>query len=205
MQTNTKLFKTPFSKEYWLSAISEVKSVKMLVIAAIFVALRVAMGRFFIPLPVMGTQHIYLSFIINSLGSLIYGPVMGLMAGTVSDIIGAVLFPKGPFFFGYTITSMMGSFIYGLFLYKARLSVKRLFLCKFSVNLVTNVFLNSLWPAILMNKGFWELLILRIPKNVIMLPFETALMYLFFALTLPILKRERIIPCMPYEKKITWL
>ena len=203
-----KLFKTPFTPGYWKTASGELKSVKMIVIAAVFIALRTAVARFFIPLPVMGGQRIYFTFFVNALGTVIYGPVVGGLASAVSDLIGAIFFPTGPFFFGYTITSFMGSFIYGLFFYKTKISVAKIFCAKLTVNAFVNVFLGSLWP-LMMNKTFsfpmlLTSMIARTPKNIIMLPFETIIMYLFISLVLPILKREKLIKVIPYDKKIGW-
>ena len=203
-----KLFKTPFTPGYWKTASGELKSVKMIVIAAVFIALRTAVARFFIPLPVMGGQRIYFTFFVNALGTVIYGPVVGGLASAVSDLIGAIFFPTGPFFFGYTITSFMGSFIYGLFLYKTRISVAKLFGAKLSVNLFVNVFLGAMWP-LMMNKKFTIPMLLtsmvaRLPKNLIMLPIETIVLVLFFSVAIPLLKREKVISVMPYEKKISW-
>ena len=203
-----KLFRTPFAHGYWKTASSELKSVKMIVIAAVFIALRTAVARFFIPLPVMGGQRIYFTFFVNALGTVIYGPVVGGLASAVSDLIGAIFFPTGPFFFGYTITSFMGSFIYGLFLYKTRISVAKLFGAKLSVNLFVNVFLGAMWP-LMMNKKFTIPMLLtsmvaRLPKNLIMLPIETIVLVLFFSVAIPLLKREKVISVMPYEKKIPW-
>ena len=203
-----RLFKTPFTPTYWRVASKELSSVKMLIIAALFIALRTAIARFYIPLPVMGGQRVYFTFFINALGTVIYGPVVGGLASAVSDLIGAIFFPTGPFFIGYTITSFMGSFIYGLFLYRAKITVARLFFAKLSVNMFVNVFLGALWP-LMMNKKFTLPMFMtsmaaRLPKNLIMLPVETVILVLFFGLIIPILKRERIIKTTPFEGKIKW-
>ncbi|MEG2143920.1 MAG: folate family ECF transporter S component, partial [Oscillospiraceae bacterium] len=182
----------------------ELKSLKNIIIAALLIALRIEAAKFFIPLPIMGTQHIYITFLITALGATIYGPVVSGIAGGIIDIIGAVLFPKGAFFIGYTLTSVVGSLLYGIFFYRARLSISRMFFCKFAVDFSCNVVLNSLWPAILMNKGFFALMLLRIPKNVVMLPVETFLLYLFFTLLAPILRREKLIHYSPFEGHIPW-
>ena len=186
-------FRTPFSKDYWSLAFSEGKKTKMLVIVSLFVALRIALSQFFIPIPGINGQRIYFSFFINALGSMIYGPILGIFAGMISDLISALAMPTGPFFIGYTVTAMFSSFIYGLFLYKAKISVQRIFFCKLTVNLISNVCLNSLWRSILTGVDFKAMAILNLPKNIIMLPIETFLLFIFFKAITPALKKENII------------
>lgn len=198
----TETFVTPFSKRYWQLAVSELYSVKMLAIAAIFIALRIAIASFYIPIPGIGTNRIYFSFFVNSLGSMIYGPVVGAIAVMASDLIGFMIHPSSTFFFGYTITSMAGSFLYGLFLYRQKLTVTRIFLCKLTVNVICNVLLNGLWDSILIEKAYIVLVSGRIVKNVVMLPIETVLLYVFYTCLIPILKSQRLLEFSPFEKYI---
>ncbi len=207
MQTRSyqqTLYPLPWSRDYWRCAAREWSSVRALALAALFIALRVVLSSFFIPLPVgVGTQKIFFTFFVNALGSYLYGPLVGLAAGGISDIVGVLIHPTGPFFPGYTLTSMAGSFLYGLFLYRARITVLRLTLCKLSVNLLVNVVLNGLWDSILAGKGFWALTVIRLPKNLIALPVEVLLMVLFFNLMLPITERLNWAPAQP-KRPIPW-
>ena len=119
MQT---LYSVPLSRSYWKCAAQEWKSLRVLALAALFVALRVVLGSFYIPLPVsLGTQRVYFTFFVNAFGSYLYGPLVGLAVGGVTDIVSFLLHPTGGFFFGYTLTSMAGSFLYGLFLYEKKI------------------------------------------------------------------------------------
>ena len=195
------LFKTPFTPAYWRCAISEFKSVKVLALAAIFIALRIVISSFFIPLPFLaGNQRIFFSFFVNALGSYIYGPCVALAVGFISDILGFFIAPSGGFFFGYTITAMMGSFIYALFLYRARISILRIILCKFCVNIFVNVCLNGLWDSMLAGKGYIALMAARIPKNLILLPFEIVLLILFLQLMIPIVDKMHLTPPQPAKR-----
>ncbi len=191
-ETNN-VFKTPFSVRYWKEACGELKKTKMLVVTALFIALKISMSYLFIPIPGINGQRISISFFVVALTSMVCGPVLGGMAGMISDLIGAHLFPTGPFFFGYTITATVSSFIYGLFFYRAKISVTRIFICKLLVNMLAHVGLNSLWRAMITNVDFTTIAILNLPKNIIMLPIETFLLYLFFKALAPILKRENLI------------
>ena len=199
-----RTYKTPFSANYWKAAAGEFKSLKKIVVASVFIALIMAIGRFFIPIPVMGGQRIYFTFFVKALGTIIYGPLVGSSAAAISDLIGAMLFPSGPFFIGYTISAFLESLIYGMFLYRTKITIFKIFSAKLIINLFVNAFLGSCWWAIMYGKVFWPVFIARVPKNIILLPIEVLVMYLFFTMIIPIMKKMRVIDYSPFDKKINW-
>lgn len=64
-------FRHPFSLEYWRCAAAQLKNPKMIIIAAILVALRVALKS--IVIPVGENLNIYITFFVNALGGMIFG------------------------------------------------------------------------------------------------------------------------------------
>ena len=70
----------------------------MRVFAAVIIAMRIAVKAVKIVI-IPGALNFGFDFIVNSAGSMIYGPLVGLLVGAVSDTIGAVLFPTGAYFF----------------------------------------------------------------------------------------------------------
>ena len=135
-----KVFKTPFCREYWHLAVAEFKDTKMIVFAALILALRIAVKPLSIPIAADLKEGI--GFIINAFGSMIYGPVVALLNGALSDTLGYLLFPSGVYFPAYMITEMAGSFVFALFLYRAEITVPRLLLCRFAICLGVNVILS---------------------------------------------------------------
>lgn len=192
------LFSTPFSLSYWKTASSELKNLRMLAVAALFIGLRIVASAFFIPIG--ANLRIYFSFFVNALGSLIYGPVFALMTGFSADILDFMLHPTGAFFPGYVLSSMAGALVYALFFYRARITVLRVFLCKLSVNLFVNVGLGSLWSAILYEKGFYFYMAKSVVKNLTMLPIEVILLVLFFRMVLPVTQKTGLIPPLATKK-----
>ena len=182
MQKNEQMYLS--QKNYWSQAGAELKNLRKLVFAALVVALRIALSGLFIP--VGANLRIYFHFFITALGGVICGPVLSLLIGFAADILGFILFPSGAFFFGYTISSMVGAFLYGCFLYKKHVSLLRLFFCKAAVNIGVNVLLGSLWSAILYSKGYYFYFVQSITKNLILLPVEVTILYLFFKVILPV-------------------
>lgn len=196
---------TPFSKSYWKSALLEIKNIKTLSVVSVLIALQLVISSIYIPLPLYGTQRIYFTFIISAVIALAYGPFVGLYSAIINDLLGFVLHPQGPFFAGYILTAVVTSFIFSLFLYRARLSILRLFLSRFFVNLIANILLNSLWDSILIGKGYFPLMLSRIPKNLIMLPIEVIIFVAILGFLIPFMKREGFIKHNPLEKKIPWI
>lgn len=191
-----------FTKSYWVSAFNELKSLKILVIASLFIALRIVITSFYIPVSVLGTQKIFFSFLIVSIGGLIYGPIVGICTGVIADILGYLIHPQGAFFIGYTITSMVSGLVYGMFFYKTKVTILKLVLCKFCINIFVNVILNAYWDSFFIPNGYVAIVISRIPKNLVMLPIEVFLMYIVFKAMLPICKKEKLIDKDSYDGKI---
>lgn len=191
----SELFRTPLAKGYWKSAAGELHRVQMLVLAAFFIALRVAVVSFRIP--VAENLNIYFGFLVTSAGAMIYGPVLALLGGFVSDILSFFMAPNGPFFFGYTLSEMLGAFVYAVFLYRSQVTVARIAISKTIVNVLINIGLGSLWSAMLYSKGYYYYLAKSLVKNLLMLPIEILLMYLLFQALIPLAVRANIMPKQP--------
>lgn len=58
------------------------------------------------------------AFVPTMLCAIWLGPKWTVLLNVLGDIIGATLFPTGPYFIGYTISTAIAGLIYGLLLYK---------------------------------------------------------------------------------------
>ncbi len=86
-----------------------------------------------------------LGFLPLALCGMVFGVVPSVTVAVVADIIGALLFSSGSFYFGYTLTAFMTGLFYGLFLHKKELSIARVALCQALVSIVCFALLNSIW------------------------------------------------------------
>ena len=77
---STALYQTPFSKAYWRDAAMELKDIRILVFAALMIALRVALKS--LGIPIAADLKINIAFFINALGAMVFGPVVAILAGT---------------------------------------------------------------------------------------------------------------------------
>jgi len=183
---------SPFTRSYWRTAMKELGNLRMLTLAAIVVALRIVLGGLYIPLG--DNLNIFFGYFVNGLGAAIYGPVMALLSGFATDILGYFVHPTGAFFPGYVLSTMMGSFFYALFFYRARITAPRVVLAKLTVNLLVNVGLGALWSAIQFSKGYYYYLVKGLAKNIGMLPLEAFLLWAFLRAVAPVCARNGLLP-----------
>lgn len=136
-----------------------------LILLGFIVAIKVILGRFTI-----GTNiaHIGLGFIGSVLLGYLFGPIWGAAGGGIADIISSALFGnQGGFFIGFTLSAMIGPFIYGLFFYKSQVSIWRIIVATLLVTIIVNIAMNTLWLHFLYGIDFKVALIQRIPLEAI--------------------------------------
>lgn len=182
-KTDPTLYRTPFSRDFWKSAAMAYRDTRMLILAALFCALRIAIKS--LSIPVGEDLHISLDFFVNSVGSMIYGPLMALLVGAVSDTLGAVLFPTGAYFFPFIFVEMLSGFLFGLFLYRAKLGEIRIALSRFTVVGVCNFLINPIimkwYYLVVVGKDYTLFRFARMIKNLVLLPAEMILLTVWLA------------------------
>jgi hypothetical protein len=124
----------------------------------------------------------------------------------VTDTLGFLVSNFGdPYFPGYMITAMLSGLIYGLFLFRQRLTILRLVILRLVINYGINVLLGSVWKAMLFGKGYYYYFTTGLVKNTLMLPVEIILTVAVFRLLLPTLRRSGLVPPTGNEKgRIPW-
>lgn len=195
-------YKTPFSRAYWRDACAELKSTRMLVLAALLIAVRIALKS--VSIPVGDSLYITVGFFVNAVGSMIYGPVLGFLSGAVCDVLGWALFPRGPFLLPFTIIEALGSFTYALFFYRARLTPARVFSAKLTVNVVLNIILTPIALSWAYGKAIMVYLVPRIAKNLLIFPLEAVLLTLFMGVLIPVIRRMHYPVAEQPDLKLTW-
>ncbi|MBE5775207.1 MAG: folate family ECF transporter S component [Clostridiales bacterium] len=181
------LFKTPFSRSYWAQAASEFKKNRVLIFAALMIALRVVLKMVSIPIGV--DMRINTAFFINAYGAAVFGPVVAIVAAGISDILGCIVFPTGAYFFPFMFVEMAGSLFYALCFYRTKISAGRIilatFLINFGVNIVINTPIMMLYYDMIMGKYYAPFDMMRIVKNLVEMPVESFLLIIFFRAVIP--------------------
>lgn len=202
-ETTSRLYATPFSGSYWRESLRSMRSVRMLVFAALMIAMARALSL--IPSIPMGTTKLSFGFLARALCGMVCGPVVSVAFGFAEDILGFILQPSGEFFFGYTISTMVGALVYALCFYRHRVTVLRLTLANVLVNVFVNAFMGSVWNLMIRGGTYWGWFVPSITKNMITIIPKVILMYVVYQALLPILQRMRVIPRQLDERgRITW-
>ncbi len=199
-QRSTALYSHPFSKAYWRDAAAELKDVKMLVITALMIALRIALKPFAIYIgPQMAIQTATLA---TALGAMIFGPVLAIPAAMISDTIGFMIFPTGDYFLPFMLTEIASTMIYALCLYRAKPSATRVIVARFLICFVVNVVLQQFifaWQYTYMGNPekakdaiMGIMTVARIFKNLFFFPIEAVVITLFLKVLVPVTARVKL-------------
>ena len=140
-----QLYKTPFSAAYWKTAAAELKNYRALVFSALMIAACIVLSHCKIPLG--ENLSLSVTFLARALCALVCGPIAAVLYGFVEDILGYILKPSGPFFPGYTLTTMLGCFWYALFFFRARITITRVLLA------TSDFFVGWWWLLLLIAAG----------------------------------------------------
>ena len=198
-----------FSAAYWREATANLKNTRMLALAAMIIALRAICKM--VEIPIAPGLNINLAGIFNAVGAMVYGPVVGVAGAIVSDPLGYLLHPDGPYFLPFMLVDMSSSFIFGLLFWKRRLTVGRAMGAKFAVNMVSNVVLTSVimkWYYLIFYgvekaEAYNIINLTRIVKNLVMFPVEAILIAVVLGALSPALYRLRMLSEKP-DLKLKW-
>ena len=154
----------------------KLSNTKTLTLAAMLTAIGIVLGYF--KFPINQLIEIRFAFVPLCLAGLLLGPGIAGVMGILVDIGGFLAYPTGPYFPGFTFSSMMTGVIFGLFLYKKRVTLQRIIVTMFTYTVIVGVLLNSIWLNMLYLKlGYFATILYRLPKEAIMLVVNTAIIY----------------------------
>lgn len=162
-------------KQLFKDSFHELKSTTVLTKAALLVAVTVALG--FYRIHITEFLRIGFDFVPKEMTGMLFGPVVGGVVAGVSDVIAYFIRPMGPFFPGMTISAILGGIIYGVFLYKKPLSLKRIIMANATVTVFVNLLLNTYWMTVLYGNSFLAIFPARFVKELIMLPIGVTIYY----------------------------
>ena len=172
-------------------------SLSALVACAMLVALHVVLVRFCS----ITTTYIRLSFgfVPLSVAGMLFGPWYACGVGLLGDLIGAILFPSGPFWPGFTIVAGLCGLTYGFLLHQKPSShwsrpvlLIRVLLTVLIINVVMELGLNTGNLYLMYGEGVMAWVPGRITKAVCMIPVEFILInFMRRALVEPMQRRMK--------------
>lgn len=164
---------------------------KQLTTLAILIALEIILSRFF-SVTIANVSKISFNFIIIAIMGMYYGPKYTVFGCVVADLIGASLFPSGPFFPGFTISAGVTGFVYGIILFKKDYSWWRITLINVILFFIVTLGLNPLWLMIMFGQTYKALALARIPNAIFLMVVELLVLGVVQKYILPRLKIEHI-------------
>ncbi len=118
------------------------------------------------------------------------------MIAALGDLIGALLFPFGSYFPGYTLSQALIGLIYGIFLYENenKKMNDRQFLIKLIISsvlslIVVGIFITGIWVHITAGKAYLAVLSTRVVAHVIMLPIQIIIMFTLRKILKPVFEK----------------
>ena len=111
------------------------------------------------------------TFIPIFLAGYLYGPFKGALVGGIADLVGAILFPIGAYFPGFTLTCALQGVTYGAFLRKKQ-TPARILIAVGIVQLILGLCLNTFWISLVSGSPFKVLFVTRLVQCLIMIPVE---------------------------------
>lgn len=179
----------------------ELKNVRCLVVTAMLIALELAIKQ--LTVTISPDLKVSFAFLAKASVGMLYGPTVAFFEGLVSDIIGFIIKPTGSFSPLFTLQEGFAAMLYGLFLYKLKLSRKdlhdktlqkqsakqilRIVLAKLSVTVGINLFYTPLAIIITNSMAAGRLVYgsvlldypARLIKNAIQFPVDCVLLIAF--------------------------
>ncbi len=151
-------------------------------ILAMLIALNVIMAEL-LKFPVIPkVLELSFGFIPIAVAGMLFGPVPAMAVAVVADVIGALIFSAGDFFFGYTLTALLTGLFYGLFLHKQaqtpRKALLAVVLSQFLVSLICYAGLNTLWAYVMGYARTTQYIVTRLTVNAVAYPVYCFVLYL---------------------------
>lgn len=133
-------------------------ALEALVCLAVLTAAQVVLSRF-LSIQLWNLKFGF-SFVPVMLAAYLYGPVGAVCVYGLGDLIGALVFPQGTFFPGFTLTAVISGLVWGFLLYREIKPIKA-FAAVIIVQISCSFLLNSFWISYTSGAPFLSLLATR--------------------------------------------
>ena len=110
------------------------------------------------------------SFLPVAVAAMRLGPLEAAVVAAVSDFVGAVLFPIGAYFPGFTLTAFLSGLVFGWLLHRRRTA--GVLAAVLLHQLVLGLLINSFWISVLYSAPYVPLLGTRVLQCAVLAPVE---------------------------------
>ena len=140
-----------------------------LVMMGLFIALEIVLSRF-VSISAWNIK-IGFAFVPLIIAAIKLGPINAGIVGALAYFLGAILFPIGPYFPGFTLTSFLSGVTFGVCLHRKQ-SFSRILTAVAIKQFILSLFLNTICISILYGAPYKALFITRIMQCIIIAPVE---------------------------------
>lgn len=149
--------------------------IRNILFVGLFISLEIILTRF---LSVENAiVRISFEFIPIAVSAILFGPVTAGTAAAIADILGMMIFPKGAYFPGFTLSAFVTGFLYGVIFNNRKVSLVKAFIAAIAVNVVVTLLLNTVWLIYLTQNGAYAILTARAVKCLIFIPIQAFMIY----------------------------
>lgn len=152
----------------------QIKQVRSLTGGAMLTALNLILNS--MRIVVSSMLEISFAFLAIAAAGLLYGPIMAGIIAVIADTIGFFLSPSGGFFPGFTLSAFLSGFLFGMFFYKKKVTVKRVIVASVCNMVLFSFILTPLWLNIMYGSALMSSV--RAIKAILCFPIDTALLFL---------------------------
>ncbi len=148
------------------------KVLKMVVTMALMIALEIILHRILsIKLPMV---QFHLGFLPIAALAVLYGPWAGLAWG-IAEFLGALLFPVGAYFPGFTISSALYGVVLGLFLYRYRYKFWKVVVASVICTIAFSLCMDTFWLVQFFGQGLFAIIPIRLVKAGVLIALQIVL------------------------------
>ena len=146
---------------------------KMMAVLSLLLALEVIIARFGTIRP-SESLKLSLDFVPIVVAAILFGTVPAVVMSVLADILGAFLFPVGPFFPGFTVTAALTGLIYGLLLHRSR-SFPTILAAVLLQQLICSLLINTFWLHLLYGLPYLPTMVARLIQCAVMAALQLVL------------------------------
>ena len=139
-------------------------STKKLITLGLLVAMDVVLTRF-LSINAWNTR-IGFGFVPLVIAAILYGPLPAGIVGALADFIGAILFPTGPYFPGFTFSMFLMGLVFGFLIHKDQ-KIWKIALAVIITQFGISLFLTTYWIHMLYGAKYVPLLATRVVQSAI--------------------------------------
>ena len=163
---------------------------KMLAVMGVLIALEVVIAQFVTFRPTQ-SMKLSLDFVPIVAAGILFGPVPAMTVSVLADVLGAFIFPVGPYFPGFTVTAALTGLLYGSLLHTER-TLPRIALAVGVQQWVLSLLLNTFWLHVLYGMPYVPTLLGRLLQCCILTAAQIILIPVVGRVTESVRKRAKI-------------